>query len=341
VLAVTDPLSREAWRRLGADALLVDAKDPWAALSRRLVNAAHEDGAAAKAPVPGTDALPTGWFLGLAIAFALIAGPLNLWWVRRRGQPFLLLVSTPVISVATCVILVVIALLSDGLGRQRSAVQLAIIDPLMPRAAVFSGITWFCGLAPGSFDLDAEDRAVPMDPEEIEHGYRRGDRMALDLDWTNGHSARSGWIPARVNRQLAFVGLRPERRRLGLTRQGDGWQVENGLGVEIRHLVWCDAAGAKWTLDALSAGAVGALRADRSSRAIADLSPVLRRLGVDARLAVRGLGVQPGTWVANLSQPLHPLPGPSAEDAAPVEAWAAGTLSSSNTPTAPATPEGF
>lgn len=323
-LFTSDPGAVAAWRRLGVHARLIQpAAADQAALLARLRAAAGEDGQPTDHPVPGTDELPTAWFLTLAIVFAVVAGPLNLWWVMRRRQPFLLLVTTPLISVGTCILLIAIALMSDGIGRRRSAAQIVLLDQAAQRASAFSAVTWFCGIAPGSFALDPEDRLLAMDPDDWGGGWRR-DRPDLALDWRGGQRAEGGWIPARVNRQLACTQVRPERRRIAITRSGGGWRLGNGLGTTIHELHWVDAAGGVWQAQEVASGQEAALQPARS--AATGATQTLNRLGIDARLALDGVGRTPGTFLARLDAPLLPIPGPEAEDIGEREAWVAGRL---------------
>lgn len=323
-LYTTDAAAVTAWRRLGVRAsLLAPAASEQPELMARLRRAESEDGRPSEHPVPGTDEVPTGWFLTLAIAFAIVAGPLNLIWVMRRKRPFLLLVSTPLISIGTCVLLIAIALLSDGIGRRRSAAQIALLDQSAQRVTAYSAVTWFCGIAPGPFTLDPEDRLLPMDESDWGGSWRR-DRPDLGLDWRTGQLADGGWIPARVNRQLAFTQVRPERRRLTVVREGGGWRLGNGLDVTVDEIHWCDPAGSVWYASGIGSGQQVALQPARSAVAAPDVH--LGRLGIDARLALEGCGRTAGTFMARVSSPLLPVPGPAAEDVGAPEAWVAGRL---------------
>lgn len=322
-LFVTDPASVAWWSRYGARAEAVDAAAPATALRQRLtaINAyAGRDPAAH--PVPGTGELPLGWFLTLAIVFAVLAGPVNVWWARRRGAMHLLLLTTPLISVGTCLLLIAIALLADGIGRKRSVQQVVVLDQAGQRAVVFTAATWFCAIAPGAFPLDPDDRLVSRAPRT--GGFNARDRRQLALDWRDGGQMADGWIPARVNSQGAITQVRPERRRLALTRLPGGWRLANGLDVAVLELHWRDAEGRLWQCGGIAPGAE------------ADLQPAVtrpeipgggwHRHGPDAGLALAGLGTDPETFLGRLAAPLAPIPGPTATDAETPDAWIAGRL---------------
>lgn len=330
----TEAAAVERWRRLGVAARLIRAEaDKQPELLARIGRATVDPGTPNDHPVPGTDEVPTAWFLVLAIAFAIVAGPLNLWWALRRRRPWLLLVSTPLISIGTCLLLIIVALLADGLGRARSAAQITVLDVDRQRTTVFTAVTWFCGLAPGPFDLDPEDRIMPMDAAEWSpHGRYRS--PVLGLDWRLGQRADGGWIPARVNRQIAFTQLRPERRRLAVQRVAGGWRVANGLDATLVEFRWSGPDGSAWVARDVAPGAEAPLTPAQAAGP--DLGRLLARLGGEARLVVQDNTGKPGDFLARLDRPLWPIPGPEAEDAAPVEAWVAGQLGGGT-----AGPEGF
>lgn len=324
-LFVATPAQQEAWRRAGARVGLYEPAGNPQALIDRLRAAAGEESRPAAAPVPGTETLPTGWFLTLSIAFAVLAGPVNLWWVRRRGRPHLLLITTPLLSAGACILLIVVTLAADGIGRRRTASQVVVLDAAAQRCVGFSAATFFCGIAPGRFALDPEDRLTPMDEGDVRGNWGK-DRPQLGLERDDGVWADDGWIPARINRQLAWTQVRPERRRLSVRRDGAAWRISNGLGVAVTALTWTDPDGAIFTVDRIEPGVDASAQPAKTAINDSDPTPALRRLGPDARLAVAGLGHVPGSFACRVAAPLLPIPGPSATDVEPLEAWAVGWL---------------
>lgn len=325
-LFVTTTSLQRTWQRAGARVGLYDpaATEPPALLAR-LRAAANEDGRPVAAPVPGTEHLPIGWFLFLAIGFAALAGPLNLWWVRRRGRPYLLLITTPLLSAGACLLLIVVTLAADGIGRRRTVAQVVVLDAAAQRCVGFTAATYFCGIAPGRFALDPEDRLLPMDEADF-RGWNSRDRPQIGLERNEGLWAESGWIPARINRQLAWTQARPERRRLTVRRDGNAWRIGNGLGVAVTALTWVDPQGAVFSTGRIEAGADAIARIAPAKVADSEAASVLRRLGGDARLTMAGLGQEPGTFTCRVAAPLLAIPGPEATDAEAPQAWVAGSL---------------
>ncbi len=307
-LLVADAAQLAPWRGIGARVAVVERKElieriqeVWAGISRH----------AAPVPVPGTGRVPVGGFVAIAVLFALLVGPVNLWWCARRGRRHLLLVTTPLLSLVASVLLLVYGLIADGLHTRRLAVQVLALDAQSGRAAAWTGLSLFAGLAPGRIDLDADD-LITVVLAEADDG-RNQERT--DLVWDGAQRATGGWIPSRANRQLAIATVRPERRRLAFARTAEGWAVTNGFDRPLAALVLTDPEGRPWHLESTVApGAAAPLAAGAVV-----LDPPLARLPAAASAAVAR-----GGWTARFDGPLLPLPGPAAVDVVPVASWVVG-----------------
>lgn len=310
-LFVTDAAQLSGWQRLAAQVAVVSD----AALIQRISHVrSFQERSAVDWPVPGTGRAPVYGFISIALGFSLIVGPLNLWWCARQGRRHLLLITTPVLSVAACVMLLMYGLVSDGLGIQRAAVQVVMLDQAAGRAATWTSMSIFAGLAPSPLTLDQETLLTVQDPRS---DRRQDQQSAVALSWTATSQVASGWIPSRTNRQLTFASVQPERRRLMMVKNGEGWQVTNGFDLVLEDFDWKDASGRPWHLaGSLAAGAQGSLTAGAVPNALA---LPLGRLPTAA--------VQAGadcTWTARFSGALLAIPGPAATDAEPVMSWVMG-----------------
>jgi uncharacterized Tic20 family protein len=339
-LVLSTPALQRAWQSLG----LAVAHDPLTGDSRQLgevINrlSGNDNWEPSSHPVPGTEHVPVKSFVTLALLFAIIVGPLNLWWVRRRNARHLFLITTPAISLVTCVALIVASLFADGVSVRRSAVQVCLIDHRTQHVVRWTGATYFAAFSQSSLALDTQAKVRVLDPEDYDQSsYRRSYPGAngFSLDWRQGQLLGGGLIPARINRQLAYIEHLPERRRLVVERDGEGWRLTNGLGVALRGAAWRDERGGLWTAGALDAGGSAPLAADNDALlpfgtgtfALASGLPpgVVGRLGRDADLAVDRVLDQPHTFAATLQAPMDDLPGPSAIDAQPPLVVAVGHL---------------
>lgn len=268
--------------------------------------------------IPGLGRAPVAGFVVVAIVFTLVAGPLNFWWCRRRRG--LLLLTTPAISLATCVLLLLVGLLGEGLGRRRAAVQLAILDTAGHRMAAWSSATWYAALPVGGIAFDPLDLilAVDRDAGRRERGTERS------LDWRGPQPlATAGWLPSRQASALVVATVRPEQRRLAISSAPAGLVLANHLGVAIEDFAWSAPDGTCWRTGFLAAG--GAAVLERGAPGIDALGGLPPAFTAAARAALAQLP-QAGRFRATLAAPLLPLPGPDATEAAPPRAWVAGVL---------------
>jgi len=295
-----------------------------------------------EAPVPGTETVPVKTFVFLALAFAIVVGPLNLWWVRRRNARHLFLITTPLLSFVTCVVLIVASLVADGISVKRDAVQVCYIDHRTQQMIRWTGCTYFAAFARSQIELDAQTKVRVLDRDDYTSRRRSGDDgEQLHLDWRKGQYLSGSVLPARLNRQLSYTEHLPERRRLVISRSGSDYQVTNGLGTAVRAFAWRDDHGLVWTCDNVAAGEVATLTSTLLKTTFSlplaaapdatwqtdSLPPAIaNRIGRDVTQAYDNLHERPATFVAVLAAPMDALPGPTADDPQPPEVIAFGYL---------------
>ena len=309
-LFATDVSQIVAWQNRGALVSLVEKsrlieriKSVWSQQER-----SFED-----APVPGTGRVPVYGFVTIALLFSLLVGPANMWWCARKGRRHLILVTTPLISLIASAVLLTYGLVSDGLGIQRSVIQVISLDQTTGRAATWTAMTIFAGLAPGALALDQEVLLTVQNPREDRYGSTHD--SPVSLQWNATGQQAVGWIPSRVNRQLTFASVQPEKRRLLFAKDGNSWQVTNGFEAVLEDFGWRDPQGRYWHLaGSLAAGAAGQLTAGS-----AVVAPPLGRFPTASLQAIEG-----GAWTARFSGALLTIPGPVASDAVPVTSWVVG-----------------
>lgn len=304
-LLVTDAIQLEAWRSLGGRPRIYtdDGVGPLLSDLRR-----HDDAQVEVPRIPGLSGIPVGVFVTVAVLFALVAGPINL-FVFARGDRQRLLITTPIISAVTCLVLLIGGLVADGLGTVRRLTQVMIVDGTTHLAATWSSQALFAGLAPGDLPLDPDDLLRGADQDDVRQSWRN-ESGSLGFDTRRGLVATGDWLPSRRNRHLQTVSVRPERRRLSLS----GTEVRNGFDLPLEE-VWHQGGDGQWRVARnIAPGAAAALAAtDRDRPEIPS-----RRLGPD--FATR-LPAGPGVLLARVTSPVMPPPGPVAEDAIAPECW--------------------
>jgi hypothetical protein len=318
---------REAWRKVGVEPWLLNSSEK--ALIQRLNRiGSTKENPAALISVPGTESVPATGFMLLATLFAVVVGPLNLWWVRRRGAPALFLLTTPALSLITCVVLLGTNIIIEGLSLRRVASQLTVLDQSHARAIAWTRASYYGGFSVARFDVDSDAKVRRFEPEsDHRYSYRgRRDSESQAIDWRGGQQLSGEWIPARRNRQLLYVTARTERAQLQLTRKGNQWQVTNGLGTAIRQLVWRDGDNVFY--------GCGPLQSGESAELSERVSGFVITVGDFDGAAEHAAAIRDEPWgfAAELESSFGALPGPVGLDAVPLTSYVVGRLNPGNTP---------
>lgn len=334
-LLVETEAQESAWAARGARVRQVDIKDRDKLtdhlLERVTLLAPYK---VALAPVPGTEEVPVDGFMVLVLLYALIAGPLNLWWVIRRRRRQLFLLTTPLLSLATLVVLLGYNLVAEGVDTRRIASELHLLpDEGSTEAFSWSAITYFSPFPPSELSADPEQRVVPINPEDslswAEYSHYMDNpnlfrERRFELRWTPDALRMSGnWIPSRRNRQLLYSGPRSERARLMVARQEGRWVLTNGLGATIDWLTWRTPEGDVLSVQNLAAGASAALDGTVLNRSQVQLPS---QLGPSAWLTWTSALTTRGWFRAEVTAPLAELPGPQGTDEGPPRVFVTGRL---------------
>lgn len=328
-LAVATAGQVAGWRTLGIEPFVL-GRD--ADHLRQRIAELGGDQRPSEVPVPGTDRVPATGFMLVALLFAVVVGPLNLWWVRRRGARHLFLLTTPLISLATCAGLLVVDVLVEGLALRRTVAQFTLLDQGQGQALAWTRASYYGGFAVGAIALDGDSDVRRSDRDDESYGYygsrpRRGGGRDDDFQavWdAEGQRLTGSWIPARTVRQLLYRAPRPERARVTIERVGTGWRVTNGLATGIAELRWRDPAGGQWIGGAVPFGATVDLRPRRADEE--PLAIPLDQIDGAGRRAWRARAAAPGGLEARLDGPLGAPSGPAGDDVEPPLAWLCTTV---------------
>lgn len=228
--------------------------------------------------IAGVGLAPVSEFRILISVFVLAIGPLNYYWLRRRGKLHLLVLIVPLAALAVTSSLFGYALIADGLDvrvRSRSFTQ---IDQRAGRAVCWARNSYYAGLAPSSLNFPADMAVFPLainENDESDAPYRHS------LMWTD-HEQRlvSGWLASRTPTQFITVRARPSLAGIKFGRTGEGPQVENRLGTRIARLLLADGSGQHYRAADVADGARVKLQSVEPGdeeieiwRAVMDLKP--------------------------------------------------------------------
>jgi hypothetical protein len=195
-----------------------------------------------EAPIPGLGDAPVRVFLLVIVLFAVVAGPVNFLWLRRRKQPLLALVTVPVLGFSTTAAIVGFGFLHDGFGVHGVVQSWTWLDQGTHEAATWSSRTLFPGRAPGAFVVDADTLVVA--PRATQRPDGAADRFHFDIGSTR---LDGGVLPSRTPTPLVTVQQGIVRQRLVVQRDGNGLQVLGDGGVQpVGGVVLRDLDGGFW-----------------------------------------------------------------------------------------------
>ena len=183
--------------------------------------------------IPGLGVVPYRTFVVLMIVFALVVGPVNLIWTRRRGKPVALLFTIPGVALVGAVLALGYGFLGQGISIRTHADTVALLDQRSGLVAGAEVRALFAGLAPGKGLVPGQGTGVfpwgvdLMNRHEARYDIRHGQETSL----------RAGYLPSRLMVRQALLTSRGSKLRLEVDATDGGCAIENGLGVDVEELV--------------------------------------------------------------------------------------------------------
>jgi hypothetical protein len=197
----------------------------------------------------GSPEMPVGIIL---LAFGILVGPVNLFYLAGPGRRHRLFVTTPLISVVTTLLLLGWILLRDGTGGRGRRSAVIYVDRVAHEAAVSQEQISRTGLLLGSEFTTAQPaamgraqvrelagaagRAFPDSWSRGEvHHLLENDRAHFG-DWFQSRAEQAHWLEAVV----------PTRGKVSVRPGGRAWEAVSSFGFPLRAMFWSDAAGQWW-----------------------------------------------------------------------------------------------
>jgi hypothetical protein len=186
--------------------------------------------------IPGIDGVPARVYLSILVLFSVIIGPVSFWFLWRRRQRALLVLTAPIISIVFIVLLSGYAVAGEGFGVYGRVATFTILDEATKQAATRASVSLYAaGMTPSGGLRFGRDVAVfPLGPSGT------GTRERLTLDLSEAQRFSSGVLQARAATNFEQITFRQARERLTFTRAADGISVVNGLDATLTHLVYRD-----------------------------------------------------------------------------------------------------
>ena len=207
-----------------------------------------------RVPIPGVDRVPARTYLSILIVFSLIVGPVNYWFLKRKGQQVLLVLTAPLVSAVFILLLAGYVIAGEGIGVRGRVVSFTMLDQVRHQAATRASVSLYAaGMAPRGGLRFSRDLAVfPLGRDG------NGARESFTLDLSDGQRFLS-LVQARSPSNFEQVAFRAARERLTFSRAGNGVSVANGLGATVTTLLYKDGQQVYRLAGPLAAGATGTL----------------------------------------------------------------------------------
>ena len=194
--------------------------------------------------IPGIDGAPARVYLGILVLFSLLIGPASFWYLWRRKQRALIVLTAPIISLVFILVLATYTVAGEGFGVHGRAATFTILDEGSKQAATRAAVSLYAaGMAPsGGLNFGRDVAVFLIGPS----GSGSRERMSLDLSESQRYA--SGELQARSPTNVEQVLFRPARERLTFTREANGYSVLNGLDATLIHLQYREGE-TRYTLD--------------------------------------------------------------------------------------------
>ncbi len=124
---------------------------------------------------PGIGGVPIYGFMVLITAFAVLIGPVNYFYLRRKRWLWLLLVTVPAMALVTSVLLVGYSVAAHGFSVRSRIRSLTVLDQKSHSAVSVARLALFAGVAPArGMQFSPETAVYPVFPPMVEPERARG-----------------------------------------------------------------------------------------------------------------------------------------------------------------------
>ena len=203
--------------------------------------------------IPGIQSIPPIAFLIFISVFTFIIGPLNYFFLAKRRHLNLLVVTIPVLALATSVLLFGYSAVAHGFGIKSRLRSVTILDQGNQTAVSITRMALYAGSAPSEgLRFSTSTAVIPIYPSGSTFEYG-------SVDWTKEQALETGWLRSRTRTQFLTTSVRPERGRLTINSTANSGEIKNGLEWDVEGLLVVDAKGELFYGENIAAGSAGTL----------------------------------------------------------------------------------
>jgi len=191
----------------------------------------------------------------------------NLWVLAKYKKRMWLLWTVPTFSLLTCLAVWVYATAAEGWSGHERVKTVTILDQRNLTATTIGWAAFYAPITPGGGLTYAMSTELTPQIGRLSgrryYGYGGDSGRPRTVNLDNGQHLATGWIVARVPAHFQVRKTADTvRRRLNFRGSAAaGFEVVNGLGVDVRRLVYADRTGKLYQVGAIPAGQTATLNA--------------------------------------------------------------------------------
>jgi len=227
-------------------------------------------------PVVNSSHAPVRLVLGLLTLFVILAGPVTLILLSRKGKRIWFLWTLPALAFGVSAMVFIVSFFSEGVTPRIRLASVTMLDQANQEATTLGAVAVYAPIAPGQLAFDGVSEVTPLlDPNSDDPGGGR--RVA----WTDGGQQRfeGNWVASRVPAHFAIRKTEHREERLEVTwSAGDIPEIMNGLGGHIDQLHLCRHDGTVFTGENITAGKRVTLREVPGARSRNDFNSLTNLL---------------------------------------------------------------
>ncbi len=198
-------------------------------------------------------------FIIILVAFGVLIGPINLFVFAKSGKRHKLFITTPIISLGTSALLVILILFQDGFGGKGHRVVLMDIQAQENKAYIIQEQVARTGVLMGtSFETSEPTMMTP-----VALSSSRWARVVTNSnvsasyvanDGEKGLSASGDWFQSRSVHGHLLKTVRSTRGRIELSPQTDTPMISSTFDYDLGPIYYHAADGSWWQASALARG---------------------------------------------------------------------------------------
>ena len=263
---------------------------------------------------------PVRLVLGLLTLFVILAGPVTLILLSRKGKRIWFLWTLPALAFAVSALVFIVSFFSEGVTPRIRLASVTMLDQANQEATTVGAVAVYAPIAPGELAFDGVSEVTPLlDPNSNDPGGGR--RVA----WTDGGQQRleGNWVASRVPAHFAIRKSEHREERLEVTwSAGDIPEIMNGLGGHIDQLYLCRHDGTVFTGENITAGKrvtlaeVSGAQSRNNFNSLTNLLYSTMTIGSSRTITIDPSQMVPGVyWATMSSSPFleNPLEGRTAK----------------------------